>query len=289
MSDPINESPGAGVSQTPRGVYISRGMTLGIRNLRFIIGQDGSFDSDMVIEVSLDTHPFWLEISWDHLEQARLAHEKLLAVWEGNDEKRKARALEAEFGASMQCVVAVAVAMDAFYSAIRPHIPIPKSTLDAWRRKRTARHAQVYEVLRRGFRFGPQTGTLIKNGLKEVFTWRDRSVHPSAEAARPIAYPELGVGTEWRFVAYRHGNAQRAMAFVLSLIPQLLAEPRPKLPGLANYCQGAIPRTRSIVRKWERRYGQLYQREKSTRNTPPAVTDTAIVSHSGSSTATPRR
>jgi hypothetical protein len=240
-------------------------MTLGIRNLRFVIGEDGSLDSDLVIEVSLDTHPFWLEIAWTHLERARLAHQKLLAIWDSDDEKRKGRALEAEFAASMQCIVAVAVAMDAFYSAIRPHITIPKSTLDAWRKKRTARHAQVYEVLRRGFRFGPQTGTLIKNGLKEVLEWRDRSVHPSAEAARPIAYPELGVGTEWRFVAYRHYNAQRAMNFVLSLIPQLLADPRPNLSGLVSYCQGALPRIRSIVRRWERQYGQLYQRERSSR------------------------
>lgn len=145
MSDPTNDPADSTASQTPRGVYISRGMTLGIRNLRFVLGADGSFDSDMVIEVSLDTHPFWLEIAWSHLERARLAHQKLLAIWNGNDEKLKARTLEAEFGASMQCIVASAVAMDAFYSAIRPHITIPKSTLDAWRKKRTARHAQVYE------------------------------------------------------------------------------------------------------------------------------------------------
>jgi hypothetical protein len=265
MSNPTTNQADSTASQTPRGVYISRGMTLGIRNFRLVLGEDGSVDSDLVIEVSLDTHPFWLEIAWTHLERARSAHQKLLAVWGGDDEKRKGSALEAEFGASMQCIVAAAVAMDAFYSAIRPHITIPKSTLDAWRKKRTARPAQVYEVLRRGFRFGPQTGKLIKRGLKEVFEWRDRSVHPSAEAARPIAYPELGVGTESRFVAYRHYNAQRAMGFALSLIRQLLDNPRPNHSGLVRYCEGALPRVRPIVRRWERRYGQLYQRKKSSR------------------------
>lgn len=98
MSDPTNEPADSTASQTPRGVYISRGMTLAIRNLRFVFGADGSFDSDMVIEVSLDTHPFWLEIAWSNLERARLAHQKLLAIWNGNDEKLKARTLEAEFG-----------------------------------------------------------------------------------------------------------------------------------------------------------------------------------------------
>ena len=249
-----------------RGLYISRGMTLRLSpgGLKIRIGEDGSLEvvEGPAFEVSLDTHSYWLEIAWLHLVGAQLAHQKLLTVWNASDEKKKGRALEAEFAASLQCMVAVAVALDAFYAAVRSHITIPQAMLTSWREKRTARHAQIAEVLRRGFRIGPKTNALVRNGLKELFAWRDRSVHPGAEAARPIAYPELGVGTEWRLVAYRHENAQRAMAFGLSLIAQLLAAPKPGLLGIARYCEGALPQVLRMVRKWERRYGQLYPREQ---------------------------
>jgi hypothetical protein len=249
-----------------RGLYISRGMSLRLPpgGLKIRIGEDGSLEvvEGPAFEVSLDTHSYWLDIAWSNLERSRSAHQRLLAVWNTRDERRKARALEAEFAASLQSMVAVAVALDAFYAAVRPHITIPQATLTAWRKRRTARHAQIAEVLRRSFLFGPKTGALIRNGLKELFAWRDRSVHPSAEAARPIAYPELGVGTEWRLVAYRHENAQRAMSFALSLIAQLLAAPKPNLREIARYCEGALPPAMQMVRKWERRYGQLYPREK---------------------------
>lgn len=120
----------------------------------------GETDIQAVFEMSLDVYPHWLNIACEHLQSAERAHVEALASWQSSDEDVKVRAFEAEFQASMQCVVAAAIAIDAFYARVKENIPISPQTIEAWAKKRTARYRQISEVFKRGFRVGPKGATV---------------------------------------------------------------------------------------------------------------------------------
>jgi hypothetical protein len=196
MSEDPNAQPSA--STVPGGVLITRGMSLRIPagGLTIGLGEPGQPEMSVVLHVSLDVYPHWLEIALSHLEAAEIARNEALAAWRGGDQERKVRALEAEFTASMQCVVAAAIAVDSFYARVKRHISLPDAVVSAWRTNRTARYRQIAEVLRRAFLIGPRTVAQVRRHLKELFKWRDWSVHPSAEFDKPLWHQDLQVGTE---------------------------------------------------------------------------------------------
>lgn len=245
------------------GIYISRGMRLQIPTggITISVGDDGTPDMRVnAVNLCIDSHVHWLEIALRHLGDAERAHVELLDSWRAGDGKRKGRALEDQFTSSLQSVVAAAVAIDSFYAMVRRYVVIPEDTLKAWRKNRTSRPRQITEVLRLSFRIGPRTTGEIGGRLKELFKWRDWSVHPAAGFERPVMYEELGVATEWRFVAFRAENAKTAANLALSLIAQLLTRPQPALPELVEHCEGTLQFVTPLVDDWERKYGELYPR-----------------------------
>lgn len=120
-------------------------------------------------------------------------------------------------------LMAAASAIDAFYAAVKEHITIPASMLKAWREKGTARHKQVYEVWRRGFKVVKSALPKILQALSEIYRFRDLAVHPDPKLARPVLHPDLGgVGTEWRFVFFHYENAKPLVGVALGMVVQLL-------------------------------------------------------------------
>ncbi len=242
------------------GVFISRGMSIQIPvgGLKISLGGDTEPDMSLTLHVSLDIHPYWLEIALSHLERASAAHEEVLTSWKNEDQQQKGRSLEADFVESLQSIMASAIAVDAFYAVVKRHTTIPPKTLTAWKTQRTARYRQIAEVFRRAFLVGPQSAAQMRSHLKELFKWRDWSVHPSSRFDQPLWYPELNVATEWRFVAFNYSNAKAAASVALSLVAQLLSRPRPNSAELVRYCEGALPLVLPLVERWESRYGELY-------------------------------
>jgi len=245
------------------GVFISRGMRVQIPagGLKISLGSDTEPGINLTLHVSLDIHPYWLEIALSHLEHASAAHEEVLNAWKNNDEQQKGQALETDFVASLQSIVASAIAIDAFYAAVKRQITISAKTLTAWKTQRTARYRQIAEVFRSAFLVGPKSAAQMRSHLKELFKWRDRSVHPSSNFDQPLLYPELNVATEWRFVSFNYSNAKAAASVALSLIAQLLSRPRPNSAELVRYCEGALPLVLPLVERWELQYGELYPRD----------------------------
>ena len=248
------------------GVFISKGMRVGVPEFGLTISIDGGVEpnAQLVLYAALDVTPHWLGIALSHLQVAEQEHQKLAPAWQQQENEEIARVLEAEFIASMQAMMAAAIGIDAFYAAVKEHVTIPAAMLQAWRDKGTARHKQVYEVLRRGFKIGKGALPKVREALKEIYRFRDLAVHPDPNLAQPPIHPDLGVGTEWRFVYFRFDNAKALVNASLSLIVQFLDVPNDKNKDLKRYAEEASPLMQPLVHQWENRYGSLYPRPHST-------------------------
>jgi hypothetical protein len=169
--------------------------------------------------------------------------------------------------------MAAAIALDAFYAAVKEHIDIPEETRKAWREKGTARYKQVVETLRRAFLFGMASLRNVVKATKDVYRFRDMAVHPDQKLAQTPLHPVLGVGTEWRFVAFRLENARPLVAVVLSMIWQMLERPREGNDRLARYCSQLVPHLKPLVERWEAKYGPIHPGRAQSPPEPPASTD----------------
>ncbi len=145
--------------------------------------------------------------------------------------------------------------------------------LKAWRERGTARHKQVYEVVRRGFKLGKSAMPKVLEALSEIYRFRDLAVHPDPKLAQPLTHPDLtGVGTEWRFVYFRFENAKPLVNVALSMVVQFLDAPKDRNKELKRYAQETAPMMTSLVEDSESRYGPLYPRRR-----PPNAAGSSIV------------
>ncbi len=246
------------------GIYVTKGMTLTIPRggLRLSL-TGGSLDNSVEWYVLLDVCPVWLEIAYQHVLVAERSNHEALNAQRKADNEELANALEVEFAAGMQAIMAGAIAVDAFYANIKGLIVVPEDLTRTWRENKTARYKQIAEVMRRAFQISPDNAKQLRDVLKEIFRFRDLSVHPSGQAGRPTWHPELEVNTEWRFVAFCFLNAQQLVGSALSLIAQATIKPQDKSPELKRYCQGASARVVPLLSQWEARYGELFERNTS--------------------------
>jgi len=223
------------------GVFITRGMTVAIPagGLSLSIGEDGELKgSSLTLHVHYDVCPTWLDLAARHLADAEERKLARVAAWQSDDQDARAATLEREFESAMQAVMAAAIAVDSFYLALRDKTTIPKETIQTWREKRTARHKQVTEVLRRAFSLSPRGSVVLRNNLKEVFRFRDLAVHPSGDTAAPVLHPELQTGVEWRFAVFRADNATALVQAARSVILELVTKGNPSTPEIARYIEG---------------------------------------------------
>lgn len=255
------ETPSLPDHRVRGGIFITRGLQVGIPvgGFSISVGPGGAITSQLSLQVALDTCPYWLEIAVALAFESERRYETTLAAWRGVDEQFLAKALEEEFTTCMQGLIACAIALDAFYAAIKPHIDIPEPVVQAWRDNRTARYRQIVEVLRRAFRIGRRSCTAIRQLVKEVYQLRDRAVHPPMEFSQPILHPQLQLGMEWRFVVFRFENARNATAGVLSVIYQLTDKAR-DIPEVVERCRVIRERLTPLVAAWEAHFGAVYER-----------------------------
>lgn len=218
------------------GIYITRGMSVTIPSFSIRIREDGEIEGDPItLHVRFDVCPSWIRIAKRHLDAALAARGNRDIAWQGTDENVKAQALEVEFEASMQAIMAAAIAWDAAYAILREHVTIPPNTLDKWRNGRTARYTQVAEVVRRAFTLKPKGASMLRNNLKELYRYRDLAVHPSGKIEAPLVHPELNLGMEWRFVYFRATNAELAVMAAAAMLWDLAHNGKSKDPKISEY------------------------------------------------------
>jgi hypothetical protein len=218
-------------------VFVSRGMTVAVPpgGLTFGIGADGKPTANVTLHVRFDVCPTWVDLALRHLDDARAKRTIRERAWAEANNDDKAAALEREFEASMQAIMAAAIAIDAFYSLLQPHVRLPPSFLTRWRAGRTPRYSQVAEVLRRAFHLKPKGTAALRRDLREIYRLRDLAVHPSGTIEAPILHPEINVGVEWRFACFRAHNAELTVNAATWILWDLAHNGKPKDTKIQEY------------------------------------------------------
>lgn len=218
------------------GIFISRGMRVTVPPGGLVLSLTRPVPP-LVVHVHFDVCPSWCELALQHLANAKQREIERRLAWAGTDEQAKGRALEREFEASMQAIVAAGIAIDAFYAVLQPKVVLPPSLVQRWRERRTARHAQISEILRRAFALKPKGTANLKTHLKEIFRFRDLAVHPSGKLGAPILHPELNVGVEWRFAFFRAQTAEAVVTSATSIIWALAHDAKPNDKAVIDYAK----------------------------------------------------
>jgi hypothetical protein len=219
------------------GVFISKGMNVGIPvgGLQISVDPSGSLQGNLRLQLHFDVVPSWIALALKHLADAhndKLARER---AWNANVEDDKSQTLEREFQSSMQAIMSSAIALDAFYAMLQDRVKIDQTLRDKWRANRTARYAQIAEVIRMAFRLKPKGSATLRNNLKEIYRLRDLAVHPSGALKDPILHPELGVGVEWRFFYFRFDHALLVVRSTVETIHELATQGTPANEVIKNY------------------------------------------------------
>jgi hypothetical protein len=212
------------------GVSIYREMTAGMSAGRLAtpLGEAAKPTPDLASYVHFDVCPTWLELAIRHLSDAQVAQGARAEAWKGADENAKAGALQWEFEASMQAIVAAAIAIDALSAAVRPRVNLPQLLVEKWREKHTPPYIQTSEVLRRALSLRPRAASALRQNLGEISRFRNLAIDPSGTTDAPVLHPELHVGVEWRFAYFRCDNALLIVKITLRLILELLALGEPQ-------------------------------------------------------------
>ena len=210
--------------------------------LKIALDSHGKVTGNLTPHVRFDVGPTWVQLALRHLGDAKAKKDLRVAAWLGMGEIQKSDLLEREFEASMQAIMGAAIAVDAFYALIQPHVDLPPSIADKWRAKRTARYSQVTEVLKRAFHLKNKGVANLRQNLKEIYRLRDLAVHPSGKMEAPIIHPELGVGVEWRFAYFSAYNAELIVNAASRILWELAYEGKPKHPEIQRYIDGLRPR-----------------------------------------------
>jgi hypothetical protein len=206
------------------------------------MGQDAEPANSPTPHVPFDVCPTWLELAIRHLSDAQVAQVSRVAAWKGADEDSKAAALEWEFEASLQAIMASALALDAFCAVVQAKVQLPQSLIDEWRENCTPRDVQFSEVLRRAFSLAAKDASSLRQNLGEIFRFRDLAIDPSGKGDARILHPELRVGVEWRFAYFRCENALRIVRATLRLIWELVASDKPKDVDVQKYIDALRPK-----------------------------------------------
>jgi len=253
-------------TRQPGGIFILKGAKLGVPegSFQISISETGKLKVEIDFHIGLDMTDRWLAIAEINQTKAIEAAGQLDLEWPSGNDEAAVPHLESEFFYSIQCVCASAFAIDAFYASVQEHIDIPPELRDAWKKNRTSRPARISDVLRRGFVFGEATSQKIRSALDEIFSLRDKAVHPSPEMSKPLYHPRLSIGMPWHFVWFREENARNCYSLALSLIYQLLLKPKSENKALAEYCANAKVRLEPFVTTWESKHGALFGRDPST-------------------------
>lgn len=238
------------------GIFIVEGGSISLSSISFWIDSDGSVKSSPV-EVSLrtDVCPIWLGIALDQVLAARAAAEDIQAAREKRDDSAVGGALTRELNAGMQVAVAAGIALDAFYSLVKPYAGIPSATQRSWSKTRTARHKQMSETFRVAFRLREGQHEKVAGMLGDVLKWRDMAVHPNQVSTAPALHLELNKMVDRRFATFRYPNSRDVLKYSLALIIQLAR--RESAGDLSNLCVALVRQVEPLRETWDAEFGAL--------------------------------
>lgn len=190
------------------GVLIFEGMKVGVLDGDFSVSVDehGKMGSQLILSTSYNVLPLWLKIAYENIVLSKKASKDIEENWCEETEKQK-KLLLSELTPSIQVFVACGTALDALYEQLKPFANISENDIEAWKRKRTSRSAQIAEVIRRVYKLDNTISKAFKHNIKSIMEYRDQAVHPTHKVKRSCTRPDIPVGVDWRFSAYRYSNS----------------------------------------------------------------------------------
>lgn len=190
------------------GVLIFEGMKVGVLDGDFSISVDehGKMDSQLIISTSYNVLPLWLKIAYENIVLSYKASKEIEKNW-CEDTERQKELLLSELTPSIQVFVACGTALDALYEQLKPFANISQSDIEAWKRKKTSRSAQISEVIRRVYKLDNTMSKAFKQNIKSIMEYRDQAIHPTHKVKRSCTRPDIPVGVDWKFSAYRYSNS----------------------------------------------------------------------------------
>jgi hypothetical protein len=209
-------------------------------------GETPTASPDLTSRVRFDACPTWLELAIRHLSDAQAAQAARVAAWKGTDEDSKAGALEWEFEASMQSIMAASIAIEAFCSAIQAKAHLPQAIVDECREKRLPRHAEISDILAIAFSLTDAEMDKLRRNLGEIFRFRDLAIDTSSKSDAPILHPEIRVGGEWRFAYFRCENALLIVRATFHVLRELFVIGTPQDAEVQTYVDVLRPRLEQL-------------------------------------------
>lgn len=245
------------VSNAEQGVFVAKGMQLSIPHFALKVTDNGTLEiEDIALHTGLDMCPYWIEIALAHVFICGEVHNKLLLFHRANDSEGKASALREEFVSGMQAMISSCIAIDAYYANLRGFIDLPERLADAWKRNRTARHKQIFEVFKIAFVIPGNVAPSLRVSIAQMFDARNKAVHPPSGTKATLRYPELNQDTDWRYATYRYENAYTVLRNSLELCVHTARKPKKRFAGLATYCQTFLEAISPLIARWEEHFGR---------------------------------
>jgi len=204
------------------GVLIFQGMKVGFLagDLTISLNENGEISAKAILSTAYNVVPIWLKIAHDNLKAAKKASETIATKWSLNAEEQKQQ-LISELASSMQVFVSCGISLDALYDTLRPHANISVQEITAWRNNKTARYKQLIEIIRRIYKIKSDALNDFRECIKQIFKYRDKAVHPSLELQHACTRPDIPVGVDWKFSAYRYSNAKWCLTNTINMIVYL--------------------------------------------------------------------
>lgn len=186
-------------------------------DLTIEVTESGAVNSKLILSTAYNVLPIWLRIANDQLLHAKQTSEEVKARWGSNDEANR-ELLVAELEPSLQVFVACGIALDALYDQLRPFSKLSQDDIQKWKENGTGRNKQIAEVIRRVYRLGTEETWQFKQNISEILKYRDMAVHPSLELKQTCVRPDIPVGVDWKFSAYKHSNAAKCFKATMEML-----------------------------------------------------------------------
>ncbi|SFJ26676.1 hypothetical protein SAMN04488082_102156 [Desulfomicrobium apsheronum] len=191
------------------GIFFTNKMIFAMPEFSIGIDENGQTKiGHVAIHTAINMVPHWLDISLRHLLNTEQSHDGLMQSKNEKNNTNISRYLEDEFRNGMQTIMSSAIAIDAYYSAIKGHVEISNDIIKKWRENGTARYKQIAHVIAIGFNAENFLVKNIRRALKDIFRYRDLAVHPEFSSAPPALHVELNKVSDWRYAAFRFASAK---------------------------------------------------------------------------------
>lgn len=229
-----------------------RGQTLELSSFTISIGREGADASEATLSTSTHMAPYWLEAAIGHAQKVFRLARATNEAFQNGDAAAQTHCLNAELIASMQALACSAFAFDALYASLLRAQPASPETIEAWKKNRTKRSRQIFETMRRAFKFGPKSGLQIRTFLDELSKARDAAVHPPAKSREAQRHARLPVSIDPAFNMFRAHNALVAVGMSLSIINQLSEGKLSKNSKIAGSMSALNELVSPLQKRWKR-------------------------------------